>query len=64
MAEQFSALVLQAVRDEDYWVGFQIQNALKSGATSEVLFGRNEPSLQHYHHAVERYAELSVDRDN
>lgn len=63
VAEQFSALVLQAVRDEDYWVGFQIQNALKSGATSEVLFGRNEPSLQHYHHAVERYAELSVDRE-
>ncbi|MDE0603083.1 MAG: aromatic ring-hydroxylating dioxygenase subunit alpha [bacterium] len=62
-AEQFSALVLQAVRDEDYWVGFQIQNALKSGATSEVLFGRNEPSLQHYHHAVERYAELSVGRE-
>ena len=64
MAEQFSALVLQAVRDEDYWVGHQIQNALKSGATPEVLFGRNEPSLQHYHHAVERYAELSVDREN
>ena len=64
IAEQFSALVLQAVRDEDYWVGFQIQNALKSGATSEVLFGRNEPSLQHYHHAVERYAELSVEREN
>ena len=63
-AEQFSALVLRAVRDEDYWVGFQIQNALKSGATAEVLFGRNEPSLQHYHHAVERYAELSVDREN
>ncbi len=64
VAEQFSALVLQAVRDEDYWVGHQIQNALKSGATSEVLFGRNEPSLQHYHHAVERYAELSVGREN
>ncbi|WP_420437279.1 aromatic ring-hydroxylating oxygenase subunit alpha [Candidatus Poriferisocius sp.] len=64
IAEQFSALVLQAVRDEDYWVGFQIQNALKSGATAEVLFGRNEPSLQHYHHAVERYAELSVEREN
>jgi len=59
-AEQFSALVLRAVRDEDYRVGFQIQSALKSGATSEVLFGRNEPSLQHYHLAVERYAELSV----
>ena len=64
IAEQFSSLVLQAVRDEDYWVGFQIQSALKSGATAEVLFGRNEPSLQHYHHAVERYAELSVEREN
>ncbi|WP_419919802.1 aromatic ring-hydroxylating oxygenase subunit alpha [Candidatus Poriferisocius sp.] len=59
-AEQFSALVLRAVRDEDYWVGFQIQNALKSGAMSEVLFGRNEPSLQHYHRAVERYAETGA----
>ena len=55
IAETFSALVLQAVRDEDYWVGFQIQNALKSGATREVLFGRNEPTLQHYHRSVALY---------
>ncbi len=56
-ARTFSDLVLQAVRDEDYWVGFQIQEALKSGATDEVLFGRNEPTLQHFHRSVARYAE-------
>jgi hypothetical protein len=56
-AEQFSAMALEAVRDEDYWVGFQIQQALKSGATPDLLFGRNEPTLQHFHRSVERYAE-------
>jgi hypothetical protein len=45
------------VRDEDYWVGFQIQKALTSGAADELIFGRNEPTLQHYHRSVERYAE-------
>ena len=56
-AERFSAMALEAVRDEDYWVGFQIQQALKSGATPDLLFGRNEPTLQHFHRSVERYAE-------
>jgi nitrite reductase/ring-hydroxylating ferredoxin subunit len=57
VADQFSDMALQAVRDEDYWVGFQIQKALNSGATDELIFGRNEPTLQHYHRSVERYAE-------
>ena len=56
-ADKFSSMALQAVRDEDYWVGFQIQQALKSGATPDLLFGRNEPTLQHFHRSVERYAE-------
>lgn len=55
-AEAFSAMVLRAVRDEDYRVGFQIQDALASGANTEFVFGRNEPTLQHYHRAVARYA--------
>jgi nitrite reductase/ring-hydroxylating ferredoxin subunit len=57
LANQFSDMALQAVRDEDYWVGFQIQKALTSGAADELIFGRNEPTLQHYHRSVERYAE-------
>lgn len=51
-AELFSAMTLQAVRDEDYRIGFGIQAAVTSGANREFLFGRNEPALQHYHRWV------------
>ncbi len=53
-AEAFSAMVLQAVCDEDYAVGFKIQQGLSSGANKEFVFGRNEPTLQHYHRWVAR----------
>jgi phenylpropionate dioxygenase-like ring-hydroxylating dioxygenase large terminal subunit len=53
-AEIFSAMVLEAVRDEDYAVGFKIQDGLDSGANEAFLFGRNEPTLQHYHRWVAR----------
>ncbi|MFM7786500.1 MAG: SRPBCC family protein, partial [Gammaproteobacteria bacterium] len=53
-AELFSAMTLQAVRDEDYRIGFGIQAAIESGANREFLFGRNEPALQHYHQWVAR----------
>jgi phenylpropionate dioxygenase-like ring-hydroxylating dioxygenase large terminal subunit len=59
-AERFSAMVLQAVRDEDYWVGSTIQGALRSGANHHFVFGRNELTLQHYHRAVARFAGESV----
>ena len=59
-AEDFSALTLQAVRDEDYWVGSAIQRGIDSGALSSFVFGRNEPTLQHYHAWVER---LAADRE-
>jgi phenylpropionate dioxygenase-like ring-hydroxylating dioxygenase large terminal subunit len=51
-AAGFSAMVLQAVRDEDYAVGFTIQEGLASGANDAFVFGRNEPTLQHYHRWV------------
>lgn len=50
----FSAMVLTAVRDEDYAVGYKIQEGLASGGNTAFLFGRNEPTLQHYHRWVER----------
>lgn len=53
-AAAFSAMVLQAVRDEDYDIGFKIQAGLASGGNSEFVFGRNEPTLQHYHRWVEK----------
>lgn len=52
----FSDMVLQAVRDEDYNIGFKIQDGLKAGGNKEFIFGRNEPALQHYHKWVAHYA--------
>ena len=53
-SELFSAMVLQAVRDEDYAVGRTIQQARASGANHEFLFGRNEPAVQNYHKTLAR----------
>lgn len=52
--EDFSAMVLKAVRDEDYPVAFDVQAGLASGANQEFLFGRNEAAVQHYHRWVAR----------
>ena len=56
-ADVFSAMTLQAVQDEDYRIGAGIQAAIRSGANTEFLFGRNEPAVQHYHRWV---AQLSA----
>jgi phenylpropionate dioxygenase-like ring-hydroxylating dioxygenase large terminal subunit len=56
----FSAMVLQAVRDEDYDIGFKIQAGLAAGGNKEFVFGRNEPALQHYHRWVARLAETGA----
>lgn len=55
-AELFSAMTLQAVQEEDYKIGFGIQEAIRSGANTEFLFGRNEPAVQHYHQWVARFS--------
>jgi phenylpropionate dioxygenase-like ring-hydroxylating dioxygenase large terminal subunit len=55
--ENFSDMVLQAVQDEDYRIGFGIQGALQSGANESFVFGRNEPAVQNYHAWVERFME-------
>ncbi|MFZ8985255.1 MAG: SRPBCC family protein [Steroidobacteraceae bacterium] len=54
---QFSAMTLQAVRDEDYAIVGRVQAALHSGANQTFLIGRNEPAIQHYHRWV---SELSA----
>lgn len=51
-SELFSAMVLQAVADEDYRVGATIQEGLDCGANSEFIFGRNEPAVQNYHRTI------------
>ena len=51
----FSDLVLMAVKDEDYDMGFKIQKTLGSKANEAFVFGRNEPALQHYHDHVAKF---------
>lgn len=51
-SRQFSAMALQAVRDEDYAIVATIQSALASGANDEFIIGRNEIGIQHYHKNV------------
>lgn len=48
-------MTLQAVRDEDYVIGYSIQRALQAGANTHFVIGRNEPGVQHYHQWVERF---------
>ncbi|HJV79998.1 aromatic ring-hydroxylating dioxygenase subunit alpha [Noviherbaspirillum sp.] len=54
--ELFSQMVLQAVRDEDYRIGLQIQDGLAAGGNTAFTLGRNEPGLQHYHSWVAKFA--------
>ena len=53
--ENFSAMVLQAVKDEDYRIGFGIQASINSGANQSFVYGRNEPAVQNYHAWVDRF---------
>ncbi len=45
--------LLHVVRDEDYYTGRRIQAALKTGAKSHVMFGRNEAGGQRFHGFVD-----------
>lgn len=49
----FADVVLKAVRDEDYVIGFSIQQSLKAGGNKAFTFGRNEPGVQHFHKTVD-----------
>ena len=53
--ENFSAMVLQAVKDEDYRIGFGIQQSINTGANQSFVYGRNEPAVQNYHRWIERF---------
>lgn len=45
LAELFASII----RDEDYVMSASQQRTASSGALPEVVFGRNEPALHHYH---------------
>lgn len=45
LAQLFASII----RDEDYVMSASQQATANSGALAEVIFGRNEPALHHYH---------------
>jgi hypothetical protein len=48
------ARLLAIIDDEDYVMCEQTQRSFRSGAQRELVFGRNEPGLTHYHRSIER----------
>lgn len=55
-ADEFSEMGRVAIVDEDYALGFQIQEGLAAGGNEHFMFGRNEPTIQHYHNMVAKYS--------
>ena len=53
MIEKQMDFLLRVVRDEDYYTGNRIQQAVQTGAKSEFVFGRNEGPCQRFHDWVE-----------
>lgn len=45
-------LVLRTVEDEDFPTGEGIQSGFRANAQAEILYGRNEPALQHWQRTV------------
>lgn len=50
----YTGLMRRTVRDEDYVIGADIDVGLRCGANRELLLGRNELTLQHFHAWVGR----------
>jgi phenylpropionate dioxygenase-like ring-hydroxylating dioxygenase large terminal subunit len=45
-------LLMATVENEDFPLSEGIQRGFYSGAQAEIVFGRNEPALQHFHRSV------------
>ncbi len=60
--QAFSELVLKAVREEDYAIGFTVQASLRAGGNPCFTIGRNEPGVQHFHNALAAYMERAAAR--
>jgi phenylpropionate dioxygenase-like ring-hydroxylating dioxygenase large terminal subunit len=53
------ALVLDVVVGEDFLTGRSIQIGLTSGAQTQMVYGRNEPGMIHYHQSLGRALALA-----
>lgn len=61
MIEAQKRFLMHVVRDEDYFTGNRIQRAVKTGAKTEFLFGRNEAGGQRFHGWVDRLVAAETD---
>ena len=48
-------MVLQAVKDEDYKMGLQIQSTISKMSSYNFVYGKNEPAVQNYHNWINRF---------
>ena len=53
--QDFSDMVLQAVVDEDYKMGLQIQSNISKLESHNFVYGKNEPAVQNYHKWIEKF---------
>ena len=59
--KDYMSLMVDVVRDEDYFTGFRVQKALKTGAKEFSMFGRNEGGGQLFHRWVNALIETDDD---
>ncbi len=45
-------IAIRTVMDEDFPLGERMQIGFESGGTEEVIYGRNEPALVHFHSSI------------
>ena len=48
-ATQIARSFGEIIRDEDYAMSASQQRSADTGALDQIVFGRNEPALHHYH---------------
>ena len=54
IAQQLFETFAAVVRDEDYAVASLAQRSANAGLQDSFLFGRNEPTLHHYHNTYRK----------
>lgn len=54
-------LVMKVVLTEDFPAGRSMQIGFASGAQNEIIYGRNEPAMIHYHQSLRRALGMPVD---
>ena len=52
---EFSEMVRQAVVDEDYKIGLEIQSNISHMGSNEFIYGKNEPAVQNYHSWIKSF---------